>query len=42
MVKGLPAQASRAIVKAMSDANEVMLKNGKKKRQTGKKTGKKK
>lgn len=29
MAKGLPSQASRAIVKSMSDANEVMLKQKK-------------
>ena len=42
MAKGLPAQASRAIVKAMSDANAAMLKNGKKNNSTSKNGGKKK
>lgn len=31
--KGLPAQGSDAILKAFSDANEEMLKNGRKQRE---------
>ena len=39
--RGLPAQGSDAILRAMSEANEAMLKRGTKKASTTKKTTKK-
>ena len=39
--RGLPAQGSDAILRAMSDANEAMLKQNKKKPSAPKKTTKK-